>query len=688
MKSRIIVMTLAAALFMAQQAAARQGGDNNTDNNATAHEVDLNPVVVTGNGHHQLLKSTTTPVHVISQKLIKETGVTDFQEALTRLMPQISFSPNTMGSYIRVNGLGNKYVLILVNGKKLIGDIAGNVDLNRIDMSRVKRIEVLDGAASALYGSDAIGGVVNIITDQPVKDNVAASSDTRVSGKGQFSQSVNLDVTSKYLNSHTSFFHQEADSYQNNDKTIDKKGNELTTVDPLFVGFSSNIISQRLDFNPLKNLSFYALGSYNYKVTDRPTPVEGLDGGSKYDLRSEGNRWEVGGKYNFGKHSVQLDFVNDNYHYGNLYRVESKPYKVGDFSRSKTQKYFDTELKGIFHFYDKGTTIIGADWRNDFLNATSGDVNNHVYTVAGYLQHDMEIVRNVSATLGARYTHHGTFGNNFTPKVSLMYAPGDFRFRAAYSRGFRAPGLDELYYHYFKLMAGRPVITFGNSNLESEKSHYASFSAEYSNRIFTLSVMGYMNFVKNMIVKENIAINDDNLQMLRREFPEVTDAQFGKMTTYGQYINANKGVVKGVQVNATVNVTPDLSLMANYAYTYGRSKTGGEWIALERTYKNSVTAAANYNHTWKMYTLNVNLNGRFQSRTFYPGYEDAPGYGVINLNTTHTFNVNRMFDIIPSVGVDNLLDKTDHRIDTTTRKYALYSPGRMFVVGLKINFKK
>ena len=125
---------------------------------------ELNPVVVTGNGHRQLLKSTTTPVHVVSQQLIKETGVTDFQQALSRLIPQISFSPNAMGSYIRVNGLGNKYILVLVNGKRMIGDIAGNVDLSRIDMSRVKRIEVLDGAASALYGSDAIGGVINIIT--------------------------------------------------------------------------------------------------------------------------------------------------------------------------------------------------------------------------------------------------------------------------------------------------------------------------------------------------------------------------------------------------------------------------------------------------------------------------------------------------------------------------------------------
>ena len=76
-------------------------------------------------------------------------------------------SPNSMGTFLRLNGLGNKYILILINGQKLIGDISNNVDLNRINMSRVKRIEVLDGAASSLYGSDAIAGVINIITDQP-----------------------------------------------------------------------------------------------------------------------------------------------------------------------------------------------------------------------------------------------------------------------------------------------------------------------------------------------------------------------------------------------------------------------------------------------------------------------------------------------------------------------------------------
>ena len=223
MNNKILLFAVAASLGCVN-AVANSVADN--DNNDKDKAIELNPVVVTGNGHHQLLKSTTTPVHVLSQKLIKETGSTDLQEVLTKLMPQVSFAPNAMGSYIRVNGLGNKYVLVLVNGKKMIGDIAGNVDLSRIDMSRVKRIEVLDGAASALYGSDAIGGVINIITEQKGLDNVAVSSDTRVSGKGQFSEGVNLDVTSKYLDSHTSYFHQEADSYQNNSKALDSDGKE------------------------------------------------------------------------------------------------------------------------------------------------------------------------------------------------------------------------------------------------------------------------------------------------------------------------------------------------------------------------------------------------------------------------------------------------------------------------------
>ena len=143
------------------------------DSSAIDRTYNLNPVVVTGSGHHQRLKSTATPVRVLSSQEISEQGITTFDGALTRMMPQASMAPNAMGTFLRLNGLGNKYILILINGQKLSGDISNNVDLNRINMARVKRIEVLDGAASSLYGSDAIAGVINIITDQPTQNLIS-----------------------------------------------------------------------------------------------------------------------------------------------------------------------------------------------------------------------------------------------------------------------------------------------------------------------------------------------------------------------------------------------------------------------------------------------------------------------------------------------------------------------------------
>ena len=90
-----------------------------SDSSMTSRTYNLNPVVVTGSGHHQRLKSTATPVRVLSSQEIKEQGITTFDGALTRMMPQASMAPNSMGTFLRLNGLGNKYILILINGQKL-----------------------------------------------------------------------------------------------------------------------------------------------------------------------------------------------------------------------------------------------------------------------------------------------------------------------------------------------------------------------------------------------------------------------------------------------------------------------------------------------------------------------------------------------------------------------------------------
>ena len=660
------------------------------DSSVVSRTYNLNPIVVTGSGHHQRLKSTSTPVRVLSSQEISEQGITTFDGVLTRMMPQASMAPNSMGTFLRLNGLGNKYILILVNGQKLSGDISNNVDLNRINMSRVKRIEVLDGAASSLYGSDAIAGVINIITDQPTQQLISVMSDTRVSGHGQLTESVNLDIYKNGFGSYTSFTHDRANSYQTTDLEYVKgsEGETQRTIAPLFTGYRSNIVGQKFTYALDQHLALNAGFNYSYKITDRPNTHPDIKGGTDYEMRYKGFRWNVGGIYKFSsRNSLQADFTVDRFRYGKEYDVETKTNAIGDYVQSKKQRMMEGQLKAILGLSAHSTTIFGADWRKDYLTATSGDIDENVYSIAAYAQHEHKLFKDFTATLGLRLTHHETFKNHLTPKVALMYAPGNFRFRATYSAGFRAPGLDELYYHYFSVNRGKAQISFGNQDLNPEKSNYFSLNAEYRDEVIAVSVTGYLNRINDMVVKHNVKVDDTSLAMLRKEFPEMTDDQAAKLEQYALYQNSDKGDVKGVQVNVSANIFPGFNLSTNYVYTYARTKSGEEWTPLERSIRHAATIAVNYHHTWGRYGLNVNLNGRLQSKTYYPGYEDAPGYGIWNLHTTHSFDVAKWMFLEPAIGVDNIFNKVDDRIDSSQRKYALYSPGRMLVVGLKVRFK-
>ena len=663
-----LIIALAAALLPGSAALSQIHRMERAD--TIAHSYNLNPVVVTGSGHHQRLKSTPTPVRVLSSQEISEQGIATFDQALTRTLPQVSMAPNAMGTFLRMNGLGNKYILILVNGQKLSGDISNNVDLNRINMARVKRIEVLDGAASSLYGSDAIAGVINIITDQPTTQLVSVTSNTRISLSNAWTQSVCLDIHKNGFGSYTSFNHDMSDWYQNGGA-------------PYVSGHRSEILGQKFTYAPNQHLALNVGIDYSYKTTRRP------DNRIDYEMRYKGLRWNLGGIYKFtSRNSLQASFTVDRFRYGKEYDVTTKTNEAGNYVQSKKQRMMDGELKAILGLTPNSTTIVGADWRKDFLMATSGNIDQHAYTLAAYAQHEMLIAGNLTMTMGLRLTRHETFGNHLTPKVTLMYAPSNFHFRATYSTGFRAPGLDELYYHYFSVNRGKAQISFGNQNLKPEKSHYLALNVEYRSQSVAVSLTGYINRINDMVVKQNIPVDAASLDMLQHEFPEMTGEQASQLVQYALYQNSDKGDVKGMQVNVSANISQGFNLSANYAYTYARSKSGEEWAPLERSIRHAATIAANYHQSWGKYALNINLSGRLQSKTYYPGYEDAPGFGIWNLHTTHSFDVAKWCYVEPAIGIDNIFGKADNRQDDKLRKYALYTPGRTLVIGMKVRFKK
>jgi len=164
--------------------------------------INLDQVVITGTGTHRRIQDSPVPVEIINGNDLKRAGITNFKDALNMLNPSFSFSTTAMASYMTLNGLGNKHILVLINGQKLAGDVSGNVDLSRINLSNVKRIEILKGAASSLYGSEAMGGVINIITDQP-KNLINVTSETRFAEENQFDQTINLDINTGKFGSFT-----------------------------------------------------------------------------------------------------------------------------------------------------------------------------------------------------------------------------------------------------------------------------------------------------------------------------------------------------------------------------------------------------------------------------------------------------------------------------------------------------
>ena len=242
----------------------------------------------------------------------------------------------------------------------------------------------------------------------------------------------------------------------------------------------------------------------------------------------------------------------------------------------------------------------------------------------------------------------------------------------------------------FKQMGSRYTVSLGDENLDPEYSNYYSINMEYRTNRFSASVTGYLNFVKNMVTSKSTKFNDlteAEQNQLRQEFPEMDGVATSKISVKN-YFNFEKATVKGVEVNLNANLFPGFTLAGNYTYAYGRGMNeGGEWQNIERSIRHTATITGNYAHSWNDYTLNLNLNARLQSKVYYPGDADgdAPGYGIWNLNTRHTFDGFRNFVVEPGIGIDNIFNKRDNR--PLSKNFALYSPGRSVVVSLALRLK-
>ena len=261
----------------------------------------LQEVVVTGTGTQHLLQNAPVQTEVITSRMLRQYSGRSIEDIIAGLTASFSFNEDDMGSQMQMNGLGNAYILILIDGKRIHGDVGGQNDLSLIDPLNIEKIEIVKGASSALYGSDAIAGVVNIITKKHTEEGLLIENTTRLGSYGDVRQHNGVGLRYGKFNSYTNFQLQHSDGWQNT-AVEHTTGNETPILDSRNKTTNRHTnyqVAERLTYTPVKNLELYAEGSIYWKRIYRPCGKYAHYDVKTYDLEyhnasaSAGAKWKI-----------------------------------------------------------------------------------------------------------------------------------------------------------------------------------------------------------------------------------------------------------------------------------------------------------------------------------------------------------------------------------------------------------
>ncbi len=660
---------------------------------------ELSQIVVTGTGTKHLLKDAPVQTEVISEKMLKNYGGSSIEDILSTLTSSFDFNANDMGSQMQLNGLGNNYILILIDGKRIHGDVGGQNDLGLIDPQNIERIEIVKGASSALYGSDAIAGVINIITKKH-NGNIYLQNATRVGSYGDVRQHNGIGLNFGKFNSYTNFQVQHSDGWQNT-SIEDPEQTEFLITDSrnkTVNRFTNLQIAEKLTYQAIKKMKLYAEGSTYWKRIYRPSGNYAAVDAKTYDLEYYNSSASVGGKWSLkGNDYVNFD-VDWNkhayyYYYTDTTLVEKYvdgeldpyfPYFPGQEDLQSDQERTMAKLKGVFSLPYKNRLSAGLEWRYDWLKAPTRVVGGkaHDQTSALYFQDELNLLSPLNITAGLRLNENEYFGFRATPKVSAMLSLGDNRLRATWSQGFKTPTTKELHYRYIRQMSG-VYLYLGNEDLVPQSSNYYSLGYEYRTYHFTASATGYYNDLDNMITLVTIPTSEAPANYVIEYDP----------VKVRQYQNLESANTYGVDVNIKYVFNANLSAGAGYSYldteakVYNTTTDKLEDVVVDGMAHHKAHVFANWDHTFtSKYKLGIGIYGKMSSKRYYQENGNGKGYQIWRISTTHDLGHSRTTSYRLSLGVDNIfnyVDRTYHglHLGTTT-------PGTTLYASFRITFSK
>ena len=633
--------------------------------------VELDPIVVTASHTPKSLKDAPVVTRLITLRDIRIVDATNIQDMLIQEIPGLEFGfAMTQETSLNMSGFGGSSVLFLVDGERMAGETMDNVDYNRMNLDNVGRIEIVKGASSALYGSNAVGGVVNIISRENLEPWTANINSRFNTFGNEWRNGASFSFNTKKWNSLTNFQHTKIDPidlpkpYSSEEIAIElmKKAQGLP-YDERVLNDDSNLsrlygqktynIKERLTWRATDHLTLIGRGGYFFRTSERDT----------YDYHFNAYSAGLKGKYAWepGRY-LELSYAYDQYDKANF---------MPDGTRTHDHDYSNRQhvVHALYsHSFGKNTLLLGADYLNDYLTTyqfidnTSHSQNN----IDGFAQFDWNITPRFNVVGSVRYDYFSASSlNALTGRLALVYKFPWMTFRANYASGFRAPTLKEMYMHFDMGSMGYWII--GNPELEPEKSNNFNVAIERQNRIRN---SGILDGVYNFTLMGYCNLFDKRITTIDYTFE-------GKESAL--YWNEDGVNVWGVDVSLGHYFDWGLTLKLNYSWMH---ETGNVYFSQFNQPRNhSMTWRIGYAHRFaRFYALDAALSGRSQGEPQSGRTDVDQGYTIWKLMLQHHL----WQGITLNTAIDNLFNYKP-------RGYYYSSPlttGTSFSVGLSVDLDK
>ncbi len=674
--------------------------------------IEMAPVVVTATRSEKALEDVAVPTTVVLAETMRMQGAVRLADVLLTVPGLTLFDDH--GTGLQVQGFAPDYTLILLDGEPVIGRTAGTLDLNRLTVQGLDRVEIVRGPSSSLYGSEALAGVVNLIT-APATEGFRSALGARFGSFGTTDLTTEVEAGRERAGARLLFNRYASAGY-------DLTPASFGATSPAFTDWTA-------DWRSRLALSDRVLLRLGARAT-----VE--DQESTFALRADGVevRYDDDGRrVDWTLHPEARIRLSDRFRltttvYGARYRTETRYRRQSDgvltYEDDFGQYYLKAEAQLDALWNRRHLTSLGGGAVRERLGgdrygtdaAGERPAANQAYAFA---QHEWLPLRLVEVSASARFDAHSDYAARLTPKIALLVRPADnLRFRVSAGSGFKAPAFRQFYLAFTNAAAGYSVfgatrLQEGVARLQAEGAivrlfiNPATLEEIRAESSVAVNIGGSIEPFPRLAFSANAFHNNVHDLIETQPIARKTNGQF----VFG-YFNLARIYTRGLEADATIRAIAEqrnrLDLSLGYQFlqardrevvealetgtVFGRDPSGREYRLGPGDYggmfgrsPHTATLRAVYAHT--PFGLTASVRGRWRSRY---GYRDldgnalanrddefVPAYAVFDATVTKAVPALGPADAEIQLGVDNVLDITRPALVPSL-------PGRRLYVALRI----